>query len=336
MTTNWLVTGGCGFIGTQFVRHMLDQHPQPNIRVVDDFSVGPADDLRVVTAFQDKTAATLSGAPRAVELVRGDVKDYPTVLACLAGIDVVVHLAAHTGVRPSLDRPLDDAANNVGGTLNVLEGARRQGARRVIFASSGAAPGATEQPITEDRLPRPASPYGAGKLAGEAYCSAYHKSFGLETVVLRFSNVYGPGSRFKESVVAAFMKQALAGQPLEIYGSGEQVRDFIYVGDLVRAIWLGAIAGPEVGGEVFQIATQTETDINTLAGAVADVVAAETGRPVAIRHSASAAGDLARVYADISKARRVLKFEPQVPLGEGLRETFRYFAAQMCAADGAI
>ncbi len=330
---NWLITGGCGFIGTQLVRGLLADRSVPNIRVVDDFSVGQPEDLGSVTAFVQRPAAGLTGAPRAVELVPGDVRDYEAMDACLSGIDVVVHLAAHTGVRPSLDDPLGDAAVNISGTANVLECARCRGARRFVFASSGAALGETEQPIREDRLPRPASPYGASKLAGEAYCSAYFQSFGLEAAALRFSNVYGPGSKRKESVVARFLKRALAGEPLEVNGTGEQVRDFIYVDDLVEAIRLAALTEADVGGEVFQIATQVETSINTLAQTVRVVVAAETGRTVDIRHVPAPPGDLPRVFADISKARRRLGFEPKVPLEEGVRKTLGYFTAQAQATE---
>jgi UDP-glucose 4-epimerase len=330
---NWLVTGGCGFIGTQLVRRLLTEPSPPNIRVADDFAVGQPEDLASVAALVQRPAADLAGAPRGVELVAGDVRDYEAMEACLAGIDVVVHLAAHTGVLPSLDDPLGDAAVNISGTVNVLECARRRGARRFVFASSGAALGETEQPIREDRLPRPASPYGASKLAGEAYCSAYHQGFGLEAAALRFSNVYGPGSKRKESVVPRFLKRALAGEPLEVNGTGEQVRDFIYVDDLVDAVLLAALTEAEVGGEVFQVATQVETSINTLAQTVCEVVAAETGRTVAIRHVPAPPGDLPRVFADISKARRVLGFEPKVPLKEGVRKTLGDFAAQARAAE---
>ncbi|MEE9301536.1 MAG: NAD-dependent epimerase/dehydratase family protein [Alphaproteobacteria bacterium] len=328
MKTNWLITGGCGFIGARLVNRLLAEDRPPGIRVLDNLSLGRPEDLAALTSFVTPSFDDLSGPSRRVELIEGDIRDAEVVACALAGIDVVVHLAAHTGVRPSLADPLGDAAVNVAGTLNLLEGARRRGISRVIFASSGAALGETEQPITEERLPAPASPYGAAKLTGEAYCSAYAKSYGLGTLALRFSNVYGPGSKRKESVVAQFMKRAVQGEPLEIFGSGEQVRDFIYVDDLVEAILLGAAADLDGRFEIFQIATQVETSVNALAEMIAEIVSAETGEEIEIRRLPSAAGDLARVYADISKARRHLGFDPQTTLPDGFRNTFRYFAQE--------
>jgi UDP-glucose 4-epimerase len=257
MKTNWLITGGCGFIGARLVNRLLAEDRPPGIRVLDNLSLGQPEDLAALTSFITPSFDDLSGPSRWVELIEGDIRDAETVVCALAGIDVVVHLAARTGVRPSLVDPLGDAAVNVAGTLNLLEGARQRGISRVIFASSGAALGETEQPITEERLPAPASPYGAAKLTGEAYCSAYAKSYGLSALALRFSNVYGPGSKRKES-------------------------------DLDGRF------------ETFQIATQVETSVNALAEMTAQPVSAETGEEIEIHHLPSAAGDLARVYADIS------------------------------------
>jgi len=192
-----------------------------------------------------------------LELVVGDVTEKSLALNVCKGADAVVHLAASTGVIPSVEDPEQDFASNVVGTFNYLEAARLNGIGRFVFASSGAPLGEQVPPVHEEMVPHPISPYGAGKLCGEAYCSAYHGSFGLETVVLRFGNVYGPHSKHKGSVVAKFIRHIMASEPLPIYGDGNQTRDFIYVEDLTEAILL-ALNRADVGGEIFQIATHRE------------------------------------------------------------------------------
>ena len=169
----------------------------------------------------------------------------------------MIHLAANTGVLPSIQDPTADCSTNVLGTLNFLEASRKSAVKRFDFASSGAPLGEQTAPIHEEMVARPISRYGASKLAGEAYCSAYCGSFGLETVALRFGNVYGPRSNDKGSVVAKFVKHIIAGKPLTIYGDGNQSRDFVYVEDLVQAVLL-ALERPGIGGEIFQIATYKE------------------------------------------------------------------------------
>ena len=198
------------------------------------------------------------------ELVVGDIRDQRLAEEACRGIDVIVHLAANTGDIPSIENPMEDCTANVIGTVNYLEAARLAGSKRFVLASSGAPLGEQKPPIHENMVPRPISPYGASKLAGEAYCSAYHGSFALDSVVLRFGNVYGPHSNHKGSVVAKFIKHILADEPLPIYGDGNQTRDFIYVEDLVRAILL-SLERPGIGGEVFRIATHREHTVGEVA-----------------------------------------------------------------------
>lgn len=297
-----LVTGGAGFIGASLVPMLLQQGYR--VRVLDNLSVG--------------SAAALAGLD--VELVAGDIRDRATVDAALAGMDGVVHLAAHTAVIDSIHDPLHDYAVNVGGTLNLLLACRDQGIGRFVFASSNAPIGENTPPIDESKPARPLSPYGASKLAGEGYCSAFHGSYGLGTVVLRFANVYGPRSTHKGSVVAKFIKDALSSGRLTIYGDGSQTRDFIYVEDLCRAI-LAALAS-DVGGETFQIASGTETTVLDLAHRIQ---AAFPDRRIEILHEGQRAGEIIRNYSSIAKAQRVLGWSPQVPLDEGLANTVASF-----------
>ena len=257
MGFNWLITGGCGFIGTALIQQLILEGGH-FIRVVDNLSIGTRRDLSRVCEYSEQ-----EGASKTVELIVGDILDQKLAQRASKQVDIIVHLAANTGVQPSVEDPMKDCAVNIQGTLNYLEAARHNQVKRFVFASSGAPVGEVEPPIHEEMAPHPVSPYGASKLAGEGYCSAYFRTFGVPTVALRFGNVYGPLSGHKNSVVAKFIRQAINGETLVIYGDGNQTRDFIYIGDLVRALCLSATAN-NVGGEVFQIATSAETTVGEL------------------------------------------------------------------------
>lgn len=325
VVVNWLVTGGCGFIGVALVRSLLKEG-EHSVRVVDNLAVGTREDLAAVCEFVEAPSADAgpmeSGSP--VELIIGDILDEGLALRAAEGADVVVHLAANTGVAPSVEDPRGDCLANVIGTLNYLEAARHGGASRFVFASSGATVGEVEPPIHEEVPPHPVSPYGASKLSGEAYCSAYFRTFGLETVALRFGNVYGPLSNHKNSVIAKFIKRAMRGEALEIYGDGTQTRDFIYIEDLIRAIRL-SVTTERVGGEVFQIATNAETSVREMVEELLPVLAAAGMKDVEVRHAAPRLGDVRRNYSDTSKAARMLGWRSEVDLREGLRRTMGWF-----------
>lgn len=321
--SNWLITGGCGFIGANLVGHILRISPRSNIRVIDNLSVGKEEDLREVCKFRKIKSSEIKGEPEGVELLVGDVKDYGKTLVAAKGIDITVHLAANTGVAPSVEDPRADMEANVIGTFNMLESARANAVKKFIFASSGAPIGEVEPPIHEEKAPKPVSPYGASKLAGEGYCSAYFRTFRLKTISLRFGNVYGPRSKHKSSVVAKFFKSALKGEPLEIYGGGRQTRDFLYIDDLINAVLLSA--GADVGGEVFQIATYMETSVNEIAEKVREIIMRHIGKEVSILHGKPRPGDVMRNYSDIRKAEKVLGFKPEYDLAAGMEKTFAYF-----------
>jgi len=316
----WLITGGCGFIGSSLIARLLKENPETRIRILDNLTVGTREDLFAMTALIEKERG---GYSPAIELVEGDIRDYDACYKCCDGIDVIVHLAANTGVAPSVENPRYDMEANVIGIFNMLESARQHKVNKFIFASSGATIGEVDPPIHEEKVPKPVSPYGASKLSGEAYCSAYYLTFGIKTVSLRFANVYGPLSKHKNSVVAKFLKQAFSGEPLEIYGDGSQTRDFIYIDDLIQAIMLSAES--DVGGEVFQIATFKETSVNEIADKIQDLMENMTSRKVNIVHGKKRLGDVKRNYSDISKAQRILGFSPDYTLEKGLQNTFEYF-----------
>src|ERR671921_919562 len=323
---NWLITGGCGFIGTALVRS-LGQEGGHAVRVVDNFAVGTREDLAAASDFvevsPDELVPMASGGR--TELVAGDITDDDLALRAARGADVIVHFAANTGVMPSVEDPRADCMSNVVGTLNYLEAARHARVGRFVFASSGGTViGEAEPPIHEEMVPHPVAPYGASKLAGEGYCSAYFQTFGIQTVALRFGNVYGPLSGHKNSVVARFIKRAVEGEVLEIYGDGTQTRDFIFVDDLTRAVRLSATA-ENVGGEVFQIATSAETTVQEVTDRLLPALAAAGVENVEVRNTAARRGEVRRNYADTTKARRMLGWKAEVGLDEGLGRTVRWF-----------
>ena len=323
MGLKWLITGGCGFIGTALIRRLQDEGGH-DIRVLDNLSTGTREDLGLVCEFSEIGADALGAGPVGVELVVGDILDEALSLKVVKGVDVIVHLAANTGVGPSVDDPRSDCRTNVIGTFNYLDAARLSGIKRFVFASSGAPAGEVEPPIHEELPPHPVSPYGASKLAGEGYCSAYYRSFGVETVALRFGNVYGPGSVHKGSVVAKFIRSALDGEVLEIYGDGSQTRDFIYIDDLTRAVVLGATR-PNVGGEIFQIATSRETTVGEMTQALVAVMESKGVEGVRVINGETRVGDVKRNFSDTTKARQQLDWQPEIDLSSGLENTVNYF-----------
>lgn len=327
---NWLITGGSGFIGSALVRVLFEQEGNA-IRVVDNFSVGKPNALEGLPVTMHAIAMDSGWDTNQVHVHPDDVLDADAALRLAAGADFIVHLAANTGVAPSVEDPRMDCVINVMGTFNYLEAARHNGVKRFVFASSGAPVGEVTPPIHEEMAPHPVSPYGASKLCGEAYCSAYFRTFGVETVALRFGNVYGPGSAHKSSVVAKFIYTLMDGQPLTIYGNGKQTRDFIYLFDLLEAIQ-AATTAQHIGGEVFQIATSKERTVAEVAEAVMDL-AVQAGLPaVSVIYTESRKGDVLRNYSDTSKAKQRLGWQAKTSFNEGLKQTLSWFISRQIIA----
>ena len=322
---NWLITGGCGFIGTNLV-HRLTQQGGHDIRILDNLvRRHQGRPRRTLPTYTEPASHHHHGPPTGVELIVGDILDPDLALTVTTGIDAIVHLAGNTGVQPSIDNPRLDCTANVIGTLNYLEAARHHHTPRFVFASSGGTViGDAEPPIHEDMVPHPKSPYGASKSACEGYLSAYHGTYGIHTVALRFANVYGPRSTHKNSVVARFIRQALHRQPLEIYGDGNQSRDFIYIDDLTHAIH-NAATQPDIGGETFQIATSHETTINEFAHTLLPILEAHDIPTPTVTHTNPLPGEIRRNYSDTTKARTRLDWQATTPLDEGLKRTLAWF-----------
>jgi nucleoside-diphosphate-sugar epimerase len=299
-----LVTGGAGFIGSHLCDHLLAEGW--SVRIVDDLSTG--------------TLANLAAAAPPAELIRGDIAEPGVAERAVRGVEVVFHQAAIPSVPRSIADPLRTHRANVDGTLQVLEAARREGVRRVVYAASSSAYGDTPVlPKVETLPPNPLSPYALQKYAGEVYCRLYHRLFGLETVALRYFNVFGPrqdpGSEYA-AVIPRFAMACLRGEAPTVHGDGEQTRDFTFVEDAVRANRLAAEA-PRAAGAVVNVASGRRTSLNELLHMLREITGSEV-RPV---HGPPRPGDVRDSLADLCRAGELLGYAPSVSLEEGLKRT---------------
>ncbi|HVH09631.1 MAG TPA: SDR family oxidoreductase [Gemmatimonadales bacterium] len=306
----YLVTGGAGFIGSHLVEHLVAAGH--DVTVVDDLSSG--------------RRGNLSAVRRQIRFIRGTIADVNACHRAMEGIDCVFHEAAVTSVQRSVEEPLLAHRINATGTLNVLIAAREQGVRRVVYAGSTSAYGnATALPTIEDHPTRPRSAYAASKLAAEDYCLAFHATYGLETVVLRYFNVFGPrqdpNSQYA-AVVPRFIAAALTGERPTIYGDGGQTRDFVYIANVVRANVLAAQApAARVAGQVFNVGSGVSASVNELW----DRIRVLAGVRLAPVHVHARAGEVRDSRAAIDKARSLVGYEPVIDLEDGLRETLAFY-----------
>ncbi|MBC8364714.1 MAG: NAD-dependent epimerase/dehydratase family protein [Actinobacteria bacterium] len=308
-----VVTGGAGFIGSTLVDRLLaDGH---DVVVLDDLSTGNEENL----------AAARSTAGDRLRLEVVDLREDRSIeLIAAAGADVVFHLAAQADVRASVDDPIADAQANVLGTIRVLEGARRAGTRKVVLASSGGTlygdADPSLLPLDESTPHRPESPYGASKLAAGAYLRVYGSLYGIRWTELALANVYGPrqDADGEAGVVAIFTGRLLAGEPCTVYGSGEQTRDFVYVGDVVDAFVAAADRGD---GQLFNIGAGVETSVNGLYRSMASAV----GGPDEPIRAPARTGELQRSALDASLAAADLDWHADIDLDEGIRRTIDWF-----------
>ncbi|MCW5726857.1 NAD-dependent epimerase/dehydratase family protein [Parvibaculum sp.] len=303
---NVLITGGAGFIGVNLTAH-LAAHGGYAITVLDNESMGDRRHLE----------------PFGVRFIHGDICDDAALAAALDGQEVVVHLAADTRVMDSIDNPVFNFEVNAVGSLKVLEACRKRNTPRMIAASTGGAIiGEAEPPVHEDMVARPLAPYGASKLAMEGYMSAYTGAYGIGCCALRFSNIYGPRSFHKGSVVAHFFKQILAGKELIVYGDGSQARDFLYIEDLVDGV-RRAMESDATG--VYQLGSGYPTTVNELL----DVMSSVVGRTdLPIKFEGFRAGEIHRTWCEISRAREAFGFDPATSLSDGLERTWAWFNAR--------
>ena len=305
-----LVTGGGGFIGSHLVDRLLaDGH---DVRVLDNFATGRRENLIHVLEH--------------IEVVEGDLQSYERVHNAVVGCEIVLHQGALPSVPRSVQDPLTSNATNVTGTLNVLLAARDAGVKRVVYASSSSIYGANpELPKHEGLLPQPISPYAVAKLAGEGFCRSFHEVFGLETVALRYFNVFGPRqdplSQYA-AVVPNFISALLEGEQPVVFGDGEQSRDFTYVGNVVEGNVL-AMNAEGVAGKPYNIAAGDRTTLNELLRHIGRLM----GKQAGARYEAARLGDVKHSQADVSAAERDLGYSVNVSVEEGLRITIDWFSA---------
>jgi dTDP-glucose 4,6-dehydratase len=306
-----LVTGGAGFIGSHLVDRLIDVEAE--VTVLDNLDTG-----RMENIAQHKLN-------RKFHFVKGDVRDFGVVKRLVKDVDAVVNLAAIASVQRSVEDPLLVNDVNVKGTLNLLKASVDSGVKRFVQASSAAVYGdAQKLPVREDFIPMPLSPYAVSKLAADNYTLVFNQIYGLETVCLRFFNVYGPrqANNPYSGAITIFTNELLGNRPPRIFGDGEQTRDFVFVKDVVSAVMLALSARGAVG-EVFNVASGKATTINKIVQVLQKLTGKEDVKPV---YEAPREGDIRYSYADVKKASRCLGYEPVFSLEEGLKELVRHMA----------
>lgn len=298
-----LITGGAGFVGSNLIALIRANNPSINIRVIDNETLGSFSVLQ----------------PFGVEAVKADILDTTSVEKALVDVDAVVHLAADTRVIESIEDPDKNFQNNVVATFQLLQSMRKVGVKTLICASTGGAIlGEAPSPVHEEMVPKPLSPYGASKLAQEGYCSAFAHLYDMKIANLRFSNVYGPLSIHKGSVVATFCRAILNDKPITIYGDGSQTRDYVFTTDLCQGI-VNAIE-KEVSG-VFQLGTGVPTSLNQLVTTLSEV----TGVDITPIYQPKRDGEILHTYCDISRAKQAIDYSPRVSVKAGLTATWEWF-----------
>ena len=310
---NYLVTGGAGFIGSNLVSALLEEGLK--VRVLDNFLTGKRENL----------AGLAERYGDSFQLIEGDLRDIEATRRAMEGAEFVLHQGALPSVPRSVADPVLSNEINVGGTINLLVAARDAGVKRVVYAASSSAYGDTpELPKRESMTPNPKSPYAAQKLTGEQYMRIFHEVYGLETVSLRYFNVFGPNqdpASMYAAVIPRFITGVLAGTPPTIYGDGLQTRDFTYIDNVVRANIQACEAPKEACGKVVNIACGDRVSLLDILEIVYDLA----GRRVAPRFEPPRAGDVRDSLADISLAKELLGYEPRVGFPEGLSRTFDFF-----------
>ena len=307
----FLVTGGAGFIGCNIVRRLLEEGHE--VGVLDNFSTGSRENLKGLD----------------IELIEGDLTSYHMVQRAVKGVDYILHQGALPSVPRSVNDPIASVNVNVMGTLNVLTAAMEEGVKRVVYASSSSIYGdSPELPKHEEMLPAPKSPYAASKLAGEHLCQVFYRTYGLETIMLRYFNVFGPHQNPHSqyaAVIPRFITAALTDQPATIFGDGKQSRDFTFVDNVVKANLAALEAPKEALGKAFNIACGENYSLLQLLDLLEDIL----GKKIERIFQNPQPGDVRHSLADISRAQKLLGYRPEIDFREGLERTVEWFSRRL-------
>ena len=310
---NCLVTGACGFIGINLCERLMKDGL--SVTGIDNFVVGTFNELK-------RTCANF----KKFKFYNFDFSRRYSDESIFENINIIYHIGGMSGIRPSLKTPDIWFNNNVMGTFNILEIARKYNIKNVVIASSSACLGDVDPPMHEEMIMKPISPYGASKGCKELFASAYSYSYDMNVSALRFSNVYGPHSTIKVSLVAKFIRNIIFGKQLNIYGDGTQTRDFIHVYDLVNAIV--SAGSKKVGGEIFQISTTVVTSVNEMTEMICQEMKNQGYEIPQIEYTDPILGDIQTNFADNSKAKKMLNWKPKIDISEGLENTVKWFIVQ--------
>jgi UDP-glucose 4-epimerase len=313
-TKRILITGGAGFIGVNLIKYLFNK-TNWQIVVLDNLSASNKTNLGIIEKESGKK----------VKFIKGDITNASNVATAMSGCSLVVNLAAQTGVMPSLEDPLEDAKINIIGQVTLLNQAVKSKVQKFIQASSAAPLGEQSMPLHEEKIPAPLSPYGASKMSNEGYCSAFAGSFDINTVALRFTNVYGPFSGLKGSVIPLFIKLLLDKKQPFIFGDGKQTRDFVYVEDICQAIYLALTKKIKNRFELIQLGTGKETSVNQFYALLQKELQENGIKVPSVKYKPQRAGEIVKNYTRISKASRILGYKPKFTLENGLKLTVEDF-----------
>ncbi len=309
MKEHYLITGGAGFIGSNIAHRLVEQGQF--VRVIDNFSTGKRENLADIL---DK-----------IDLIEGDIRYLNTVTQAMSGIDYVIHQAALPSVPRSIETPIESNDVNINGTLNILYAAKEAKVKRLVYAASSSAYGDTPTlPKVETMKPNPLSPYAVNKLTAEMYCSVFTRVYGLETIALRYFNIFGPRqdpNSYYSAVIPKFIKALLQDKAPTIFGDGEQSRDFTYIENVINANLLACKAPAEAAGNVVNIACGERITLNELAEELNKLL----GKTISPKHGDPRPGDIKHSLADVGLANKLIGYTPAVKIPEGLKKTVEWF-----------
>ena len=319
-----LITGGLGFIGSNLVDSLLLKKNIKKIIIVDNFSKSSTKYLDSITKYKFfASPKNYKSCSNRVQVIKSDIKDKNFAFKVSKNIDCIIHLAAESGVDVSISKPYESFQTNVLGAYNYIEASRLNNVKRFIFASSGAVFGDAKLPLKESNTRKPISPYGSSKLTIETFCETYSRVFGLNTTILRFSNVYGPYALHKQSIVSKFINNILNGKPIMVNGNGDITRDYIHASDICSAIYKSI--SDKTGARTYHVGTGKETSIKQLIKIFKDEC---ISYDINIKYGSDRVGDMKKNYTSIGKIKKDLNWSPKVSLQKGFSQTFQWFLSQ--------